>query len=165
MQASADEAISRASRHGVILMGRRRPCSSSYSSSASRCSTASASMTRRGSASCFCRGAGAWLRQAQTAATTARGHPRYALRTVAIVTPLTLALYLVLAPAIGATGAAFGSTISYAITTIVSLVYVRRVTVIPFRALAVRVATDLQDHAQALRRVRRLPVQRLRPLP
>jgi Na+-driven multidrug efflux pump len=81
------------------------------------------------------------------------------------VTPLTLALYLVLAPAIGATGAAFGSTISYAITTIVSLVYVRRVTVIPFRALAVRVATDLQDHAQALRRVRRLPVQRLRPLP
>jgi O-antigen/teichoic acid export membrane protein len=101
-----------------------------------------------------------------TAATSGRGYPKYALWTVAIVTPITLALYFVLVPAIGAMGAAITSTISYVFTTILSYVYLRKVTGIRFRALAVPVASDLQDYAHALKLVRQLPlVQRLRPLP
>ena len=98
-----------------------------------------------------------------TAATTGRGYPRYALLTVAIVAPITLVLYFVLVPVMGATGAALSSTFSYALTTLLSLIFLQRVTGIGLRALAVPTRSDLHDYAYALRMVGRLPiVQRLR---
>ena len=98
-----------------------------------------------------------------TAATSGRGYPKYTLLTVAIVAPITLVLYFVLVPAMGATGAALSSTISYALTTLLSLVFLRRVTGIGLRALAVPSRGDLDDYVHALRMVARLPaVQRFR---
>jgi O-antigen/teichoic acid export membrane protein len=97
-----------------------------------------------------------------TAATTGRGYPKYALLTVTLVTPLTLVLYFVLVPAIGATGAAISSTISYVVTTIFSVIYLQRVSGLSLRRLTVPTRADLQDYVVALRMLRRLPlVQRL----
>src|SRR6266508_2685763 len=56
-----------------------------------------------------------------------RGHPGYILRATAIVTPLTLVLYLLLIPNFGATGAAVASTLSYTATSALYWLYFRRV--------------------------------------
>jgi O-antigen/teichoic acid export membrane protein len=62
------------------------------------------------------------------AAVTGKGHPEYALYAMAIITPATVAMFLVLIPAIGATGAALASTVSYAATAAAGLYYFRRAT-------------------------------------
>jgi O-antigen/teichoic acid export membrane protein len=92
-----------------------------------------------------------------TAATTGRGYPKYALITVAIVTPITLAAYFVLVPPLGSMGAAISSTLSYGLTTILSYVYLHRVTGIPLRDLALPRRSDLADYRHAWGMVRELP--------
>ncbi|NUT55222.1 MAG: hypothetical protein HOQ03_04475 [Thermoleophilia bacterium] len=93
-----------------------------------------------------------------TAATTGRGFPKYALITVAMVTPITLASYFLLVPPLGAMGAAISSTISYLLTTILSYVFLHRVTGIPLRELALPRRSDLSDYRHALEMVRGLPL-------
>jgi len=51
-----------------------------------------------------------------TASFVGRGHPEYSFAITLITTPLTIALYLILIPAHGATGAVVASTISYTVT-------------------------------------------------
>lgn len=63
-----------------------------------------------------------------SSALAGRGHPRYALYAGAIVTPLTLGLYFGLIPPFDAWGAAVASSISYAATALLMLVFFRRVT-------------------------------------
>ncbi len=161
-QEQADEAITRASRHGVILMlpttlvlvllllvGVPLLYGEAFQETATLGLLLLPGVLAIG------------FGKVLTAATTGRGYPKYALITVAIVTPITLVLYFVLVPAWGTTGAAISSTISYGLTTLLSVVYLRRVTGIPFRALAVPRAADLRDYGHALRMVRQLPfVQR-----
>ena len=75
------------------------------------------------------------LGKALSAVTTGRGHPRYALYLSLVSFPLTVALYALLIPPWGATGAAVASTISYTLTTIVAWLFYRRVTGLRFRTL------------------------------
>ena len=57
-----------------------------------------------------------------------RGHPRMMLIVSMIVTPITVALYVVLIPSMHADGAALASTISYALTFALTAFFYTRVT-------------------------------------
>ncbi len=93
------------------------------------------------------------------AVTSGRGHPIYSLYGRLIDMPVTAVLYLLLIPAYGATGAAIGSTISYALTGVISLLFFLRVVRLPLRELFVPTREDVRDYGRALSVVRR----RLRP--
>ena len=93
---------------------------------------------------------------------TGRGFPRYALYSTTITLPITVALYATLIPQLHALGAAVASTISYVIAMVVSIVFVRRATALPLRAMLVPRHSDLLDYRAALRLgTKRL--QRMRP--
>src|SRR5205807_8760011 len=77
------------------------------------------------------------LARVLVAVTAGRGYPQYSLYGRLIDMPVTAALYLTLIPAHGATGAAIGSTISYALTGVISFVFFRRVVRLPLRTLFV----------------------------
>src|SRR5947209_20511093 len=62
-----------------------------------------------------------------SAVTTGRGKPIYALYTGAITVPVTVVLYVILIPPLGALGAAIGSSISYTLATVLSSGLLRRV--------------------------------------
>ena len=93
------------------------------------------------------------------AVTSGRGRPIYSLYGRLIDMPITAGLYLLLIPAHGATGAAIGSTISYALTGAISLAFFLRVVHLPLRELFVPTREDLRDYGRALTIARR----RLRP--
>ncbi len=57
-----------------------------------------------------------------------RGHPEYGLYTTLIVTPVTLALYVLLIPRYDATGAALASSLSFATSFFLMAFFYRRVT-------------------------------------
>ena len=59
---------------------------------------------------------------------TGRGYPIYSVYNVLITVPVTVALYLLLIPPLGATGAALASTASYMLTTVLAMYFYRRVT-------------------------------------
>jgi O-antigen/teichoic acid export membrane protein len=63
-----------------------------------------------------------------SAAILGRGHPELSLISTAIVTPVTVVLYVLLIPALDATGAALASTISYSATFALAAFFYRRVT-------------------------------------
>ena len=90
-----------------------------------------------------------------SAVVTGRGRPHYALLTTLITVPLTVALYLLLIPPLGAYGAALASTVSYLTATGLALVWFRRTTEIPLRAALVPSRAELRDYLDALANVRR----------
>ena len=57
-----------------------------------------------------------------------RGRPEYSLYTALIVTPLTLAAYALLIPALDASGAALAKSLSYALSFALTVYFYRRVT-------------------------------------
>jgi len=75
-----------------------------------------------------------------------RGHPGYSLAIALVTTPLTIALYLLLIPALDATGAALASTISYATTFVLAAVFNRRVTRTPVLPRLVPTRSELADY-------------------
>lgn len=93
------------------------------------------------------------------AVTNGRGHPGYSLVTAAVATPVTVLLYLLLIPSLEGQGAAITSTLSYALTFVLSAMFFRRVTRLPLLALLVPTRSELADYARLLRRARAaLPV-------
>jgi O-antigen/teichoic acid export membrane protein len=80
-----------------------------------------------------------------------RGFPRYALYTGAISMPLTLALYFGLISTFDAWGAAAASSVSYAFSALLGLVFFRRVTRIELREAFVPRAEDVADYGDLLR--------------
>jgi O-antigen/teichoic acid export membrane protein len=95
------------------------------------------------------------LARVLVAVTSGLGHPQYSLYGRLIDMPITTVLYFVLIPAHGATGAAVASSISYALTGVISFVFVRRVVHLPLRTLLVPTREDLRDWRFAARAARR----------
>jgi O-antigen/teichoic acid export membrane protein len=85
---------------------------------------------------------------------TGRGYPRYALYSSIVQAFAALALYFGLIPTFHAWGAAAGSSLSYAFTTIVSLFFVRKVTAIGFQEAFVPRADDVADYGGLVRLAR-----------
>ena len=83
-----------------------------------------------------------------------RGYPRYTLYTGAITVPITLALYFGLIPPLHAWGAAIASSVSYAVTGLVVLIYFRRATTVELREAFLPRAEDVADYVALLRLVR-----------
>ena len=95
------------------------------------------------------------LARVLVAVTSGRGHPEYSLYGRLIDMPITAVLYFALIPAHGATGAAIASSISYALTGVISFVFFRRVIHLPLRTLFVPTREDLRDWRSAARAARR----------
>jgi O-antigen/teichoic acid export membrane protein len=85
---------------------------------------------------------------------TGRGYPRYALYSSIVQAFAALALYFGLIPTFHAWGAAAGSSLSYAFTTVISLVFVRKVAAIGFREAFVPRADDVADYGGLVRLAR-----------
>jgi O-antigen/teichoic acid export membrane protein len=83
-------------------------------------------------------------------ATAGRGHPRYAMVTGLLTAPVALALYVVLIEADGATGAALGSTLSYAFSFLVAALLYRRATGLALAGALRPTAAELHDYRVAL---------------
>ena len=81
------------------------------------------------------------------------GEPRYSLYNAAIVTPVTLVLYGVLVPTLGASGAAVGSTLSYMASAVVGWVFFRRVTGVGGWSTLRPGRSEAAEYAQLARRV------------
>jgi O-antigen/teichoic acid export membrane protein len=92
--------------------------------------------------------------------TAGRGHPRYALWVAAIVAPVTLILYFGLIPTLDAWGAAIASSVSYALTAVLTYVFFQRVTRIRMREALLPRAEDIADYAGLLRLARAWRVTR-----
>jgi O-antigen/teichoic acid export membrane protein len=92
-----------------------------------------------------------------SSALAGRGHPRYALYVGVVVTPLTLALYFGLIPVFHEWGAAVASSISYAATALLLLVFFRRVTRIGLAEAFLPRREEVADYRGLMRlaRVRR----------
>lgn len=75
-----------------------------------------------------------------------RGHPGWSLAIAVVTTPLTIALYLLLIPRMGATGAALASTLSYASTFVLSTLASRRVTGLPILRRLIPTRSELDDY-------------------
>ncbi len=89
-----------------------------------------------------------------SSAIAGRGYPRYTLYIAAISMPLTLVLYFSLIPAFEAWGAAIGSSISYALSALLALVFFRKVTGIGMRESLVPVSSDVADYFGLMRLAR-----------
>jgi O-antigen/teichoic acid export membrane protein len=85
---------------------------------------------------------------------TGRGYPRYALYASVVQASAALGLYFGLIPTFHAWGAAAGSSLSYAFTAVVGLVFVRKVTAIGFREAFVPRADDVADYGGLVRLAR-----------
>jgi O-antigen/teichoic acid export membrane protein len=81
-----------------------------------------------------------------SSAIAGRGYPRYTLYVGLISVPLTLGLYFALIPPFDAWGAAAGSSISYGLTALLTLVFFRRLTHIGLREGLVPTREDLADY-------------------
>jgi O-antigen/teichoic acid export membrane protein len=75
-----------------------------------------------------------------------RGHPGYSLAITALVTPVTILLYVLLIPAHEATGAALASSVSYALTFVLVAVVYRHVTGVRLRDVLVPTRSELADY-------------------
>jgi O-antigen/teichoic acid export membrane protein len=84
-----------------------------------------------------------------------RGRPDLTLAGTLVVTPLTVLLYALLIPLMHATGAALGSSLSYAGMSVLTAVFYRRVTGTNPLSLMVPTRSEVDDYrnlAQAVRR-------------
>jgi len=81
-----------------------------------------------------------------TATIVGRGHPGYTLAITLVTTPITLALYFALIPALDATGAALASTISYVATFVLAAVFYRRATGARLLPRLVPTRSELDDY-------------------
>ncbi|MGN6189373.1 MAG: oligosaccharide flippase family protein [Conexibacter sp.] len=79
-----------------------------------------------------------------------RGRPGYSLAIALITTPITIALYVLLIPALDATGAALASTCSYLATFLLCALFYRRVTGEPVARRFVPTASELADYRALL---------------
>lgn len=77
---------------------------------------------------------------------TGRGYPIYSVYNVLITVPVTLILYFVMIPTLGATGAAIASSASYSLTTIIAMYFYRRVTGNPIQAALVPTRADVREY-------------------
>jgi O-antigen/teichoic acid export membrane protein len=84
---------------------------------------------------------------------TGRGYPIFSVYNVLITVPVTLVLYIVMIPALGATGAAVASSASYTLTTAIALYFYRRVTGGTVRAAVVPTRADLREYPMAASRL------------
>jgi O-antigen/teichoic acid export membrane protein len=87
-------------------------------------------------------------------AVTGRGYPRYALYAGTVQAAAALALYFGLIPTFQAWGAAAGSSLSYAFTTVVGLFLFRKVTTIPLHEALVPRDDDVADYLSLVRLAR-----------
>jgi len=87
-------------------------------------------------------------------AVTGRGYPRYALYGGAISMPVTVVLYFALIPSFHAWGAAAASSVSYAFSTALGVMFFRRVTRIGLRTAFVPRPDDIADYGGLARLVR-----------
>ena len=85
-----------------------------------------------------------------SSAITGRGFPRYALYITAVSMPLTLGLYFLLIPPYDEWGAAVASSISYALSALLALVFFRRATGIGLRRALVPLSEDVADYGGLL---------------
>lgn len=88
------------------------------------------------------------------AAVVGRGRPEYALYGALMVTPPTMALYVLLIPELEEIGAALASTSSYALGTAISLHWFRRATRISSLAVLLPTREDLADYRALFERGR-----------
>ena len=75
-----------------------------------------------------------------------RGHPEYSLYTALVATPVTIALYAVLIPAQEATGAALASSLSFALSFLLTAHFYGRATGRRVRSLLVPTRSEWQDY-------------------
>ena len=85
-----------------------------------------------------------------SSAITGRGFPRYSLYITAVSMPLTLGLYFLLIPPYAAWGAATASSLSYALSALLALVFFRRVTGIGLRRALIPLSEDIADYGGLL---------------
>jgi O-antigen/teichoic acid export membrane protein len=85
---------------------------------------------------------------------TGRGGPRYMMYASSIGAAVTIALYFILIPADREWGAAIASTVSYAFTTALVVVFFRRIAAIPLRTALVPTRVDLRNYYEALSALR-----------
>jgi O-antigen/teichoic acid export membrane protein len=85
-----------------------------------------------------------------SSAITGRGFPRYALYITAVSMPLTLGLYFLLIPPYAAWGAATASSLSYALSALLAVVFFRRVTDIGLRRALIPLSEDIADYGGLL---------------
>jgi O-antigen/teichoic acid export membrane protein len=83
-----------------------------------------------------------------------RGRPRYMLYSAIITAPVTIALYFALIPSFHEWGASAASTISYALTTIVVLVYFRKATHMALRSALIPTRADVRNYLEAVSALR-----------
>jgi Na+-driven multidrug efflux pump len=83
-----------------------------------------------------------------------RGHPEYGLYTTLICTPLTMVLYAVLIPSLGAMGAALASSTSFTLNFLLTAAFFRRATGGPILPLLMPTRSELADYAGLLRSLR-----------
>jgi O-antigen/teichoic acid export membrane protein len=80
------------------------------------------------------------------AAVVGRGFPKYSLYGALIVTPVTMVLYVVLIPALEATGAALASSLSFALNFLLAVHFYRRVSGRRALGLLVPTRSELDDY-------------------
>jgi O-antigen/teichoic acid export membrane protein len=85
---------------------------------------------------------------------TGRAGPRYMMYAAAIGAAVTLGLYFTLIPADHEWGAAAASTVSYSFTTVLIVVFFRRVAAISLRTALVPTRADLRNYLEALSALR-----------
>ncbi len=85
-----------------------------------------------------------------SSAIAGRGYPRFTLYIAAISMPLTLGLYFLLIPLYDEWGAAAASSVSYALSALLALVFFRRVTKIGLRRALVPLSEDVADYGGLL---------------
>jgi O-antigen/teichoic acid export membrane protein len=85
---------------------------------------------------------------------TGRGGPRYMMYASGIGAAVTIALYFTLIPLLHEWGAAAASTVSYAFTTVLVVVYFRRVAAISLRAALIPTRADVHNYSEALSALR-----------
>lgn len=83
-----------------------------------------------------------------------RARPRFMLYTGALGAAVSIGLYFILIPPYHEWGASAASSLSYAFTTVVVLVFFRRATGIPFRKALVPTRADARNYIEALSALR-----------
>lgn len=82
-----------------------------------------------------------------------RGFPRYGVFATLVTAPVTVGLYFALIPALHAKGAAIASTASYLLTTVLSLIFLKRATTLRLRKALIPTRSDLREVGRAIRAV------------
>lgn len=88
-----------------------------------------------------------------SAAVIGRGHTIYSLYSALLTVPPTVLLYFFLIPRWGATGGAIASSISYCLSTGMSIYFFKHASVAPLRAALVPRRSELEDYRRLARQV------------